>query len=694
MKLYKNIFFLSLIVSGLFYIISSFYSYEQKFSSEIKSFRASISHIERDNSDLKYNILQSSIYAYYNQDETAKYVNLLQSDYDHLKNESILDDSNYADVKSHVNQLSPIVNDKINSIQKYLIINAGIKNSFIFLSREASKSNALFSSDDPIHLQITSLITTFSNARRILDSDYIDSNVNLLSSDVNYTQEQKEFITKFNLHAAYLKNNFKEFILLVNIILENNINTKLSSTNKVFDNISTHDTQILNYFTFFIITISSILFGIIIFLLIKIANENKTLKATQTQLDYLLTHDKLTSLFNRYEFEQLVASPNTEYTLLLINVDKFKQINDLYGNSIGNILLQEISKLIQLEVLKSYIPKYFRVGGDEFAILLQQISTHDANIVANSLSNTILSHDFVVSDISIHVSVSIAINHEYPLLENADMTLKHIKKLPEIRYMFFDKKMNFLETIKTNINTINLVEDAIAEGRIVTFYQPILNIKSKKIEKYEALVRIIEKDGSILTPYTFLPIVQQTNLYQDITKIMIENVLQKAKVNSYRFSINFSMQDISNIPLMEIFFSQLESSNVSNLDIELLETEHLYNLSMVKDFILKVKKFGCNILIDDFGTGYSNFSYFSELEIDILKIDGSITKEINHNSKKLQIFKAISSFSDAIGTKTVAEFVENREIYKTIEEIGITYAQGYFIGKPSPILLEEDDITI
>ncbi len=175
---------------------------------------------------------------------------------------------------------------------------------------------------------------------------------------------------------------------------------------------------------------------------------------------------------------------------------------------------------------------------------------------------------------------------------------------------------------------------------------------------------------------------------------MIENVLQKAKVNSYRFSINFSMQDISNIPLMEIFFSQLESSNVTNLDIELLETEHLYNLSMVKDFILKVKKFGCNILIDDFGTGYSNFSYFSELEIDILKIDGSITKEINHNSKKLQIFKAISSFSDAIGTKTVAEFVENREIYKTIEEIGITYAQGYFIGKPSPILLEEDDITI
>ncbi|MDD2356891.1 MAG: EAL domain-containing protein [Thiovulaceae bacterium] len=694
MKLYKNIFFLLLIVSGLFYIILSFYSYEQKFSSEIKSFRASISHIERDNSDLKYNILQSSIYAYYNQDATAKYVNLLQLDYDHLKNESILNDSNYADVKNQVNKLNPIVNDKINNIQKYLIINAGIKNSFIFLLREASKSNALFPSNNPIHSQITSLITTFSNARRILDSDYINSNIILLESHKNYTPKQKEFVAKFNLHASYLKNNFKEFILLANVILENNINTELSSTNKVFDNISTHDTQILNYFTFFIITVSSILFGIIIFLLIKIANENKTLKITQTELDYLLTHDKLTSLFNRYEFEQLVASGNTLYTLLLINVDKFKQVNDLYGNSIGNKLLQEISKLIQLEMLRVYSPKYFRIGGDEFAILLQHISSHDAKIVANSLSNTILSHNFVLSDISIHVCVSIAINHEYPLLENADMTLKHIKKLPEIRYMFFDKKMNFIETIKTNIDTINLVEHAITEDRVVTFYQPILNIKTKKIEKYEALVRIINKDGSVLAPYAFLPIVQQTSLYQDITKIVIENTLEKAKVNNYRFSINFSMQDISNIPLMEIFFSQLESSKVSNLDIELLETEHLYNFHMIKDFILKVKTFGCNILIDDFGTGYSNFSYFSEFEIDILKIDGSITKEINNNSKKLQIFKAISNFSDAISTKTLAEFVENREIYKTIEEIGITYAQGYFIGKPSPTLLEDDEITI
>ena len=145
-----------------------------------------------------------------------------------------------------------------------------------------------------------------------------------------------------------------------------------------------------------------------------------------------------------------------------------------------------------------------------------------------------------------------------------------------------------------------------------------------------------------------------------------------------------------------MFFTQLEihKSSDFNLDIELLETENLSDINKIQEFIEKAKLYGCQILIDDFGTGYSNFSYFSTLDIDILKIDGSITKEIMNDNKKFQILKAINRFSVAIEVQTVAEFVESKEILQMLSEVGINYAQGYYIGAPSPSLVDNDDFTL
>ena len=696
MNLFKNIFSISIVGIILFYALIAFYRYEQKFSSQQRSFISSLNELNRHNSDLKYNILQSSIFAYYNQDDTSHHVALLEQSYEKLQNEQILNNKNYAKVKKDITDLSPVIDKKMDDIRKFLIINAGIKNSFIFLSRQASRSQHYFNTHDSIHEQIDSLMTLFSNARRIQDNSYISKDSKVLYTNEHLTQEQKEYIKTFNLHATYLLQNFNQFIKLVDNILDDTIDDKTDIIAKEFAKSSQKDMQALNYFAVTLITVLLLLIVTIIYLFIKIWQENKLLKTARYDLDYSLTHDKLTGLYNRNAFEEMVLVAKDGCTLLLINIDKFKQINDLYGNSIGNKLLKEVSQFIQFDSLKHFNAKYFRLGGDEFAILVEKLPLKEAQYMAESLARSISSHRFLISDITINLSVSIAINNKFPLLENADMALKHIKAFPEISSIVFDEKMNLLEKIKKNIEIITLVKEAVRDDRVIPYFQPILNVKTKKIEKYEALVRIINKDGTLVMPFEFLEIIRKTTVYKDITRIMINKVIAVAKDKPYRFSINISMQDISNEELMRVFFTQLELNKSSNfhLDIELLETENLYDIKRIEKFIESVKQYGCKVLIDDFGTGYSNFSYFSYLDIDSLKVDGSIIKEIIKDDKKLQILKAINRFAFAIDVETVAEFVENRGIFDKIEEVGITYAQGYFIGKPAPDLLEDDNFTV
>ena len=621
---------------------------------------------------------------------------LLEQSYEKLQNEQILNNKNYSKVKKDITDLSPVIDKKMDDIRKFLIINAGIKNSFIFLSRQASRSQHYFNTHDSIHEQIDSLMTLFSNARRIQDNSYISKDSKVLYTNEHLTQEQKEYIKTFNLHATYLLQNFNQFIKLVDNILDDTIDDKTDIIAKEFAKSSQKDMQALNYFAVTLITVLLLLIVTIIYLFIKIWQENKLLKTARYDLDYSLTHDKLTGLYNRNAFEEMVLVAKDGCTLLLINIDKFKQINDLYGNSIGNKLLKEVSQFIQFDSLKHFNAKYFRLGGDEFAILVEKLPLKEAQYMAESLARSISSHRFLISDITINLSVSIAINNKFPLLENADMALKHIKAFPEISSIVFDEKMNLLEKIKKNIEIITLVKEAVREDRVIPYFQPILNVKTKKIEKYEALVRIINKDGTLVMPFEFLEIIRKTTVYKDITRIMINKVIAVAKDKPYRFSINISMQDISNEELMRVFFTQLELNKSSNfhLDIELLETENLYDIKRIEKFIESVKQYGCKVLIDDFGTGYSNFSYFSYLDIDSLKVDGSIIKEIIKDDKKLQILKAINRFAFAIDVETVAEFVENRGIFDKIEEVGITYAQGYFIGKPAPDLLEDDNFTV
>lgn len=228
---------------------------------------------------------------------------------------------------------------------------------------------------------------------------------------------------------------------------------------------------------------------------------------------------------------------------------------------------------------------------------------------------------------------------------------------------------------------------------ILPFFQPILNIKTNKIEKFECLIRLIDEDGKAVEPFFFLDIAKKVKIYNKLTMVVIEKAFKVFKENSYEFSINLSIEDILNEELELFLLEKIEQYRVgSRLILEIVETEEIENFKPIQVFCQKLRTFGCKIAIDDFGTGYSNFEYLAKLDVDIIKIDGSLIKNIQSDNGAHLIANTIHTFSKNIKAKTVAEYVENREILTILKEMGVDYAQGYHIGRPAEEL--KNDFSI
>ena len=411
-----------------------------------------------------------------------------------------------------------------------------------------------------------------------------------------------------------------------------------------------------------------------------------------------ISHDNLTGLHNRSSLMQDISLLKNNGVLMLIDICAFKEINDVYGNSFGNKVLIQFTKISHQFFQNISDTTMYRIGGDEFAVLVKNKSVDEVMHIGKNFEKVIRDENFKIDYIRINLSVNLAINNVAPLLENADLALKAVKKDTNKHLIEYKEALSVRDEWQKNIEVVTMVKAAIAEDRIVPYFQGIVNLQTMKIEKYEALVRLILPSGKVLSPYAFLDIASKTQYYYDITKIMIRKTIQVAKVHpAQRFSINFSMKDITNENIIHTLFELFETDKetAKRIDIELLETELVVvDDRRINDFLTKVHSYGSKVLIDDFGTGYSNFSYLSELDVDILKIDASITKEITTNPRKLHILRTIHNFTSGMDMLNVAEFVETKEVALLLQQIGVEYAQGYLFSKPLPKPLENSNVTL
>ena len=377
--------------------------------------------------------------------------------------------------------------------------------------------------------------------------------------------------------------------------------------------------------------------------------------------------------------------------LLIINIDDFKEINDFFGHAVGDSVLISFAKKLSYMILKDHNATLIHLGGDEFALFFtQKPSKKEFVEFAISLIKNIETMVFYHENNELTVRVTIGGAYQvHEALEKADIALKSAKKRSK-EFLLYDETLNVEQQYKNNLEWTKKLNWALENNKITAFYQPIFDNKTNKIVSSECLIRLIDKDDSVISPYFFLTIAKKSKLYSKLTKIMIEKSCQYFEHLDCDFSINLSVEDILDVEIVEYISQSIKKYNVTKkIVFELLETEGIENYEEVSFFIHEMKSLGCRIAIDDFGSGYSNFEYLLQLNIDYIKIDGSLIKNLDTDANAQIVVETIVNFAKKLNIIVIAEYVHNEGVHQKVKELNIDRSQGFLLAQPQNSLVLE-----
>jgi len=396
--------------------------------------------------------------------------------------------------------------------------------------------------------------------------------------------------------------------------------------------------------------------------------------------------DSVTGLPNRIKLLNDINKSTTP-CLIIIDINNFKTINNLYGLNVGDNLLSDFGKKVNQHIGDEY-PVY-RLGGNQFAILSERGRLHEnPDKSIKTLLSNIQNSRYRIGNIDINLTLTAGVSrneHEF-LIPRAEQALQKAKENNK-DYIIFESTQEDAEQHHKNLLWAQKLNSALSEDRVVPFFQLITHNQTGGKDKFEALVRLIDEDGEIISPFFFLDTAKSTRQYASLTKVMIEKTFQTIGRQDISISINFTVEDIRDDKTIKFFKEKLNEYNVANkVIVELTESEGIENYSEISEFIQDIKDLGCRVAIDDFGTGYSNFTHLIHLNVDYLKIDGSIIQNILKDKNAEVVAKTLVDFAKQLGIETIAEFVDSQEILDKVKELGIDYSQGYFLGKPQSTL--------
>jgi len=404
----------------------------------------------------------------------------------------------------------------------------------------------------------------------------------------------------------------------------------------------------------------------------------------ETILRQAFTHP-LTGLPNREKLLKAIDE-NPPCALGLLDVDKFSHINNLYGYTNGDKILTILAQKIQdfLAPLEAFT--LYHLSADEFAITADKECRIGFESVMRGLLEAIDHTQVQLEQMYVMLDISCGISFEAPelLLRTANIAMKEAKTQREDLVVYHNDTSRQAE-YEANIAWGSRLFEALREHRVVPYFQPIVNNKTKQWEKFEALVRLVDEEGKAHSPFYFLDIAKQTKQYKALTRAMVEQTFEAFLGRSEDVSINLSIDDILDSNTRSFLLESIKRYGIGNrLVLELVESEGIENFEEVMAFIDQVKALGCRIAIDDFGTGYSNFAYLLRLKADYIKIDGSMIEHLATDRNSRLIVQSIVIFAKSIGLKTIAEFVKDAATLEEVLRLGIDYSQGYYFSPPLP----------
>ena len=430
--------------------------------------------------------------------------------------------------------------------------------------------------------------------------------------------------------------------------------------------------------------------------------------AKNRQLAYQASHDPLTGLINRHEFEcrveraiQNAKVQATTHTLLYLDLDQFKIVNDTCGHAAGDELLQQLSQLLLGSV--RHRDTLSRLGGDEFGMLFENCPLDKAVEIASSLLTSIQEFNFTWGESSFTLGISIGvvpIDHSTSdiasAMSAADSACYIAKEAGRNQLQIAHMGDRRLQERHGEMQWASRLTRALEKDQFTLYFQPIIPCanKSRHYTYLEILVRLIDDDGTVIAPGAFLHAAEKYNMVSSIDRWVIENSMawlaetEKSDGRPITISINLSGQTIGSPDMLKFIIDKMEETGApaEQIIFEVTETAAIENITSATSFMLTLRGCGFRFSLDDFGSGLSSFTYLKKLPVDFLKIDGAFVRDILSDPVDYAMVRSINELGQLLGKETIAEFVETTGLADELERMGVNYVQGYAFAKPRPLI--------
>jgi diguanylate cyclase (GGDEF)-like protein/PAS domain S-box-containing protein len=424
-------------------------------------------------------------------------------------------------------------------------------------------------------------------------------------------------------------------------------------------------------------------------------------KWAEEQLKHLADYDSLTNLYNRRRFQEELTRHLSQAqetgrggALLFLDFDQFKYVNDSLGHPAGDELLQGLANLLKGALRDDDL--IARLGGDEFAILLPGAVQEPAERKAQELLRLVGDNVQVLGDhpVGLTVSIGIALYPEHgttasQLLAQADLAMYQVKESGRNHYRTYQPQEEYLAQVGSRLNWERRIRMALDQDRFVLHFQPIYDLHSGQVIQHEALLRMVETDGSLIYPGAFLGVAESFGLIHRIDRWVLHQTIRtmadaRRQGRELCLAVNLSGKAFSDPDLLAQIRTDLNASGVhpGQLVLEITETATIRDLTRARQFIMTLKEMGCRFSLDDFGVGFASFNYLKHLPVDFVKIDGSFIQQVATNPEDERLVRAIVAAAHALGKQTIAEHVSDQESIRLLRTMGVSGAQGYYLKRP------------
>ena len=396
--------------------------------------------------------------------------------------------------------------------------------------------------------------------------------------------------------------------------------------------------------------------------------------------------DKITKLPNRESLFYDISMLKKDAMLMYFHINQISALKELYGEELAyKVIIQKAEQLT--EAMSGDNVVIYNIDLQRFAVLVKDEKVFDKYLsilkysIFNNMENDVYDCERGYSIIA-NFTVGIAYGRGH-LYHRSHVALQKAI-LEKVNYKEYDTTNISKELQRSSLDRLKVYKSALHDGNIVPYFQPIVNTQTTSVMKYEALARLITKDGEVIYPYQFLNSAIEDKTFEFFTRQITQKIFNIYEKSDMYFSMNLTYDNINSVTMLEYIKNRLEKYGGERMTFEIVETEEIKDYGVVEDFILMVKKYGAKISIDDFGSGYSNFTNIIKLNIDYIKIDGTLVTKLLDDEKSKNMVAGLIQFAKSIDVETIAEFVSSRELYDEVKALHVDYIQGYYFGEPKP----------